>query len=260
MSTTALKIVALVLMLIDHIGEFIPGAPFVFRIIGRLSAPLFIFCSMWGFHYTRNRKKYLLRLYGFSLGMGIINVILNSLFISPYKYCSNNIFSSIFLICLFLYCIENCRNKGVAITAFAFLNGCGAMCAYLPQLFKIGNFYNFVIALIPSVFTCEGELMVFVMGLAIYYTKNDKKHLTDGYGTFCIFYFLCAILTNISATGGHVLPMHLWLFRYCIQWMQAGALPLMLCYNGKPGIGLKYLFYIFYPLHIALLYIIGNII
>ncbi|UOQ50507.1 TraX family protein [Gracilibacillus caseinilyticus] len=35
------------------------------------------------------------------------------------------------------------------------------------------------------------------------------------------------------------------------------ALPLILLYNGNRGAGLKYFFYIFYPLHSILLYLIG---
>ncbi|MBP8312513.1 hypothetical protein J4G49_07380 [Clostridium neonatale] len=40
--------------------------------------------------------------------------------------------------------------------------------------------------------------------------------------------------------------------------MMIAALPFMLCYNGKKGTGLKYLFYFFYPIHIAILYLVGN--
>ena len=47
MTTTTLKLIALALMLIDHIGEFIPGTPLFLRILGRASAPVFLFCSVW---------------------------------------------------------------------------------------------------------------------------------------------------------------------------------------------------------------------
>ena len=44
MSTTMLKWVALVLMLLDHLGEFFPqSVPLWFRWLGRMSAPLFLF-------------------------------------------------------------------------------------------------------------------------------------------------------------------------------------------------------------------------
>lgn len=41
MSINMIKLIALVCMLIDHIGEFIPQSPLWFRYIGRLAAPLF---------------------------------------------------------------------------------------------------------------------------------------------------------------------------------------------------------------------------
>ena len=63
MSSTALKLLALGLMLIDHIYEFLPGMPVILTILGRISAPLFFFCTAWGFHHTRSRETYLLRLY-----------------------------------------------------------------------------------------------------------------------------------------------------------------------------------------------------
>lgn len=45
MSTSALKWTALVLMVLDHLGEFFPGQiPLWFRYLGRMSAPLFLFC------------------------------------------------------------------------------------------------------------------------------------------------------------------------------------------------------------------------
>lgn len=63
-------------MLIDHIGEFIPGMPIYLRWFGRISAPIFFYCSALAIHYTKDRKKYLLKLYVSSIIMGFIDVIL----------------------------------------------------------------------------------------------------------------------------------------------------------------------------------------
>lgn len=49
MSTSALKWTAFVLMVLDHLGEFFPGQiPLWFRYLGRMSAPLFLFCLAVG--------------------------------------------------------------------------------------------------------------------------------------------------------------------------------------------------------------------
>ncbi|WP_442913827.1 TraX family protein [Lacrimispora sp.] len=47
MTSTSLKILAAILMSIDHIGEFIPGMPIYLRWIGRLSAPIFFIAVHW---------------------------------------------------------------------------------------------------------------------------------------------------------------------------------------------------------------------
>ena len=47
-----LKLLALLFMLIDHIGAYFPAAPEWFRWLGRIAFPLFRFCLVWSYHYT----------------------------------------------------------------------------------------------------------------------------------------------------------------------------------------------------------------
>ena len=57
-----LELLAMVTMLIDHIGViFFPEEP-LFRIIGRISFPLYIYLVIQGYTRTRNIKNYLIRL------------------------------------------------------------------------------------------------------------------------------------------------------------------------------------------------------
>ena len=67
MSIFHLKCIALVCMVLDHIGFYFEAAPPWLGCIGRISYPLFLFCMVWGYHYTRNRKLHLLRLYLLSI-------------------------------------------------------------------------------------------------------------------------------------------------------------------------------------------------
>ncbi len=57
-----LKIVAMVTMLIDHIGALFFPHIMMFRIIGRIAFPLFAYLLVTGFVHTRNINNYLVRL------------------------------------------------------------------------------------------------------------------------------------------------------------------------------------------------------
>ena len=70
-----LKYFALFFMVLDHIHyffEFTGKIPLWFSQIGRLAAPLFLFCVIEGFVHTHNRKRYFLQMYSLSVGMGLV--------------------------------------------------------------------------------------------------------------------------------------------------------------------------------------------
>ena len=64
-----IKVIALVIMTLDHIGAFAFEIPIVaqyegyLRRIGRLAAPLFLFLLVQSIRHTRNKPKFILRLY-----------------------------------------------------------------------------------------------------------------------------------------------------------------------------------------------------
>ena len=58
-----LKFIAIIAMCIDHIGEVLFPNHIWVRYIGRLAFPLYAYLIATGYDLTRNRNKYLLRLF-----------------------------------------------------------------------------------------------------------------------------------------------------------------------------------------------------
>lgn len=67
MSNFILKSIAMVTMLIDHIGFVFFPDQMIFRIIGRIAFPLFAFLIVQGALHTSNWKKYAIRLLLFAI-------------------------------------------------------------------------------------------------------------------------------------------------------------------------------------------------
>jgi len=219
-----LKLIAAFLMLIDHIYQFIPGTPIVFTYFGRLVAPVFIFLAVEGFHYTRNRYEYIGRLLGFGVIMHIGSRLM-LMWIPSSQGIPNNIFLSIGLSIAFLQFVEYYQ---------------------VEKRFKWNSLL--AIAILVALAKTEGSYMVLWLVILFYKYRGNTIAINSSMVIIsAVFGFL---MLDTSKPVSEML-----LYNY--QWMMVFSLVLINLYNGKRGRGWKYFFYIYYPLHIWVLYYLG---
>lgn len=100
-----LKIIALITMLIDHIGYLLLPQFFILRIIGRISFPIFAYYLALGATRTKQPKRYALRL----LLFGFISQIPYNLMIhqTPLSFEDPNIFFTLLWGLMAIYCLAS---------------------------------------------------------------------------------------------------------------------------------------------------------
>lgn len=251
-----LKLLALIFMTFDHILEMLSGIlpiPHWFGNIGRLSAPIFIFMVAEGMWHTRNKVKYMSRLYVASIIMAILNNLANTYFPMPNGgMIINNIFATMFLITFFIYLGEKMvlafKEGNVKVGLF---NLIFILTPFIVSFIVLMNMstlplfvLRFILVALPLPFLVEGGILWIALGIGFYLCHNRKKSLGIFYTLFCIIVFFLTTGMDFSFTN-------LFLINY--QWLMILALPLLLLYNGEKGRGMRSFFYIYYPAHLYFL-------
>ncbi|SEL94617.1 TraX protein [Butyrivibrio sp. ob235] len=217
---TMLKIIAMISMVFDHVGDmFLPGVMRP-RMIGRLAMPLFAFCIAEGYIHTRDKKRYILRLGIFAL---ISEIPFDLAFDGKIGLGHQNIMLTFFLSVLALKLFDIIRGEVKEDTGkYSVVKSiCGTLVIIAMA---------FIALLVKADYTVFAVISVFLF----YVFKNSKHFLRTGVGV--AFLALTRTMGYYCTTGLSIIPL--------------------LLYNGKRGKGLKWLFYAFYPGHLLILYLI----
>ncbi len=237
----ALKLIACISMLIDHMGLILFPEYSIFRILGRIAFPLFAFMIAEGCRYTKNKLKHFLMIFG----LGIL--------------------------CQLVYIVSDYRSgisyMNVLIT-FSFSIGV----IYALQLLKAQIFSKKARAL-PII----GAAVLFVGAVVSTYAFNAVIELDYGFTGAMLPVFASAFMFDpksehivkkkLDKNIIHVICLAVGLVFLFIEsinplkYYAVIALIPLLFYSGRRGkLNTKYFFYIFYPLHIGVLYIISYLI
>lgn len=269
-------------MTFDHVGIFLLGMRDnsvavqlgeVFRLIGRFAFPLFILMLIEGVRHTHSYGKYALRLGIIASAILLVQVIIYYFFDSSI----GNAYSPFLdLLCCgtFLYLIHR-RDKWsiLAVVPFSLVVGSFAV-------FCIENTQYISIIWFPSYLRCGYSIFGLIMAVMMYYSypilkkffesfHMDIEHYEEG----PIFRFYLNILYSFAVLFAVVV---IYLFAkipgcdvfgifntaYSETWALV-AIAIILLYSGKRGYNAKwfqYASYLYFPLHLVIIYLIFNLI
>lgn len=234
-SSFTLHILAMTLMLCDHLWATLFPAQEWLTCIGRIAFPIFAFMIVEGYFHTSNVRKYIWRMFAFAIISEVpFNLIYGSSVIFPFH---QNVLWTFLIALLSITIIEKTKTLkkwwltgliSIVTISIDYLFGTIAMVDYLGA----------------------GVLTVLV-----FYFFHDKKW-------WCfVGQFVCMAIINISILGGYYysIPIAGYELRVVQQGFALLALIPIWLYGGRQGYHSKpfqYLCYAFYPMHLLILYFV----
>lgn len=240
LNSTALRIIALISMFIDHFaavvlywGILYPNAPITegtslytiyilynaCRNIGRVAFPIFCFQLVEGFIHTSSKGKYALRLAIFAI---ISEIPFNLAISNQILYTEScNVFITLLIGLLVIWAMDTLQNMPILNTWGLDTLEKRLLIMILPAL--IGGYLAY---LIQCDYDYRGIILIVVLYLFRYY-----RLLQAFAGALSLYW----------------------------EWPAMFAFIPICLYNGKKGRNIKYFSYLFYPAHLLFLYLLTKL-
>lgn len=214
----ALKAIACVTMLLDHIGAmFVPNG-YSLRIIGRIAFPIFCFLLAEGAYYTSNPKKYALRL---AVGILLSELPFDLAFRERPTWQTQSVMVTLLLGFLSVEAIQATSHNLLKLLAVA-VGFCSAEFAHTDY----GGY---------------GVLLV------VLFSQSRGKWWLQ---TVLVAMFACLLYSPAVSVFGYRVPIEM--------FAVLAMIPIGL-YSGKKcssSRAIQWAFYLFYPVHLAVLVLI----
>lgn len=236
-TSAALHILAMVLMLCDHLwGTIVPGNDWL-TCIGRLAYPIFAFMIVEGYCHTKNLKKYVLRLLIFALISEIpFNLVTGGM---PFNPGHQNVLWTFLIAIGVIWLNERAAKKGRRL--------------WLRILIAVGTV---AAGALIGLLTMVDYYHVGVLTVLVFYFFRGRKW-------WCYLGQLaCLVFLNFEMLGGFGYVFNIFgreVF-FARQGLAVLALIPIWLYRGKQGYYnkvMKYVYYVFYPAHLLLLGLIA---
>ncbi len=231
-----LKYIAVITMLIDHVAlAFVDDSKIIYvimRMIGRTAAPIMFFAAVEGYHHTQNLKKYLTRLLIFALVSYL-----------PFIFAFNNQFNSLKLNVIFTILL-------------------GVLAIYVRREIKSFplKILAILIIILASTYADYSYIGVLIILLFDLQYGNRQMQLFNYFLVVLFGFGLFQFITRplIGLFLNQTLDFsYFWSDIFSLGYLV--PLVLLKFYNGKLGIKnsfSKWFFYVFYPMHLAVIGIV----
>ena len=239
LTAAVLHIIAMTLMLMDHLWATLLPAREWLTCAGRVAFPIFAFMAVEGYFHTRSFKNYIRRMLLFAV---LSEIPFDLMYGGTWFYpVHQNVLWTFLLSLLGVWLMEQVRKKG---KTWMYLLVCVLV---VPAGLVLGT-------LCMVDYYGVGVLTVFV-----FYFLHGRKW-------WCFLGQLAALYwLNVELLGGLMYPVQLFgmEFELCQQGLALLALIPIWLYRGRQGYHSKpfqYLCYAFYPVHMLLLVVVLNFI
>ena len=232
----SIKLIAIIAMTIDHIAWVLfPGysygvVPLILHVIGRIACPIMCYFVAEGYHYSKNISRYTQRLFLFS-------------FLSHFAYVffSGNFIDWKSFIPFYYGDILN-QTSVMWSLAWGLVMLRIANCPKIKAPVKYILIVGICLITFPSDWSCIASLCILAFGTN---RGNLKKQML--WMVFYVVMFAAVYFFTLDKVYG------------ILQTAVVLAIPVIAMYNGKLGRNpkanaiMKYVFYIYYPLHLFVL-------
>lgn len=233
MNANQLKLIAIVAMTIDHLAWMLfPGyprdwLPLLMHTVGRITCPIMCYFIAEGYYHTRNVERYTLRLFAFA----VISHF-------AYRFAAMDFAGWQSFIPFF---DGNILNQTSVLWPFAW----GLVMLRVVHSPRVRQDWVkvlvFLICLItfPSDWSCVASLCILAMG-----TNRGKFKVQMGWMVFYVSIYALVYFFFIDRVYG------------ILQLAVVLAIPILWLYNGRRGKNsavMKWLFYLYYPMHLGVL-------
>ncbi len=249
MTWSAVKWIAIIVMTIDHAAAVLPiqmpllerfGIPLAvtgpiirtMRLIGRAAFPIFAYGVAQGCVYTKNPKKYLLRLLLFAL---LSELPFNLAFHDSVRFAMSNVLFTLLLGALGCMAWKYFREKGKAWIAL---------------------FPAAALALLAEIAHMDyGGMGVLCVVLPYSFLPDRKRSLLCLGGLMAFLYLIVTQITSFSEGIQWLLPGQSAVYPLLQVLFACTGVALLALYREKRGnVRLKWFFYAYYPAHLLILY------